>query len=408
MSKFDTPDPQTLFRLPWTAADNAMAWLEPTQKCNITCDACFVDNIGNSEKTLDEIQHELDVMLRLRRCDAMLIAGGEPLTHPQIVDIVRLVRQSGVKPVLVTNAVGLNRALVHELKRAGVHGFTFHVDSHQSRPGWSGKSERELNELRETLAGMLSSEGGLTCAFNTTIFPDTLDAVPDIVRWAVNHSGQVQVLTLICVRTAYRDAPYNYYANGARVDLASTPYVTSNDYGHLTTDDVYGQIRQVLSDFQFCAYLGGTLRPHALKWVIGCRIGTNDRTYGYLGAKGMELVQAAHHASRGRFLALSGPRTTRAGKFTLLLGFFDRSVRKTAGHYFGAVLRNPLLIVRRLHVQSISVVQPVDILPNGEQDTCDGCPNRTYWNERLVPACRIEEYRRFGAPVQTVPKSRQP
>jgi hypothetical protein len=83
---------------------------------------------------------------------------------------------------------------------------------------------------------------------------------------------------------------------------------------------------------------------------------------------------------------------------------FDRVMRRTAGRYLRAVLRRPLEQARPLHLQSISVVQPVDVLPTGECDTCDGCPNATFWDDRLVPACRGEEYRLFGAPVRLVPR----
>jgi len=79
-----------LFRLPWAMADNAMTWLEPTRQCNITCDACFAINDPKSQKSLPQIESELQTMLRLRRCDAMLIAGGEPLVHPDIVEITRI------------------------------------------------------------------------------------------------------------------------------------------------------------------------------------------------------------------------------------------------------------------------------------------------------------------------------
>ena len=48
-----------------------------------------------------------------------------------------MVAAKGLKPVLVTNAVGLTPALLVDLKTAGLFGFTFHVDSHQSRPGWT-------------------------------------------------------------------------------------------------------------------------------------------------------------------------------------------------------------------------------------------------------------------------------
>ena len=99
--------PGSLFRVPWTSSDNAMSWLEPTRRCNITCDACFATNDPESEKPLDRIEREVEAILKLRRSDGMFIAGGEPLTHPGIVDIVRMVAARRLKPILVTNGVGL-------------------------------------------------------------------------------------------------------------------------------------------------------------------------------------------------------------------------------------------------------------------------------------------------------------
>jgi len=401
------PDPSKLFRLPWTASDNAMTWLEPTRRCNITCDACFVENDRNSDKTLEQIRHELEVMLRLRKCDAMLIAGGEPLVHPQIVEIVRLVRDFRVKPVVVTNGVRLDRTLLRELKRAGAHGFTLHVDSHQARPGWLGKSEAELNELRRQFADMIYDERGLTCAFNTTIFPDTLDCVPEIVDWAVRVPDRVQVLTLICVRMANPSDPYDYYVGGTPVDFITTPYVTEREYGDVTTVDIYRRIKQVLPDFEFCAYLGGTVDPQALKWVVGCHVGTRERSLGMMGARSMELLQNGYHAFRRRYLAFSPPRATSSGRSALLLGLIDGRMRRAARGFVAAAFANPTVLLRKLYLQTISVVQPVDILPTGECDRCDGCPNKTFWEDRLVPACRAEEYRKFGAPVRVVPRVEQ-
>ncbi len=70
-------------------------------------------------------------MMRQLRCsDGMFIAGGELLTHEGFAHIVRMVRSHGYKRVLVTNGVGLTLAKTAEMKKAGLFGFTFYVDSH--------------------------------------------------------------------------------------------------------------------------------------------------------------------------------------------------------------------------------------------------------------------------------------
>src|ERR1019366_7762701 len=105
-----------------------------------------------------------------RKTDGVSLAGGDPLVHPGIVEIVSLVAQDDFKPIINTNGLALNKELLLELKRAGAAGFTFHIDSKQPRPHWRGKTEIELNVLRHSFAEMLAEVGGLSCAFNSTVY----------------------------------------------------------------------------------------------------------------------------------------------------------------------------------------------------------------------------------------------
>jgi len=397
-------DTRSLFRMPWTMADNALSWLEPSRKCNIRCDACFARNDPQSEKTVDQIERDLDELLGLRRCDAMLIAGGEPLTHPAILEIIAMVKRRGVKPVLITNGVGLTPEWIREMKRAGLFGFTFHVDSHQARPGWTGKTERELNELRQTFADMVYDAGGMICGFNMTVFPDTLSYVPEIVVWALGNVHKVQSYTLAALRLVGPNAPFEYFAGGRPVTLEDTAYYTRESYADLTSRDILASIRKVIPDFEFCAYLGGTALPHSLKWAVGSRIASRTDGFGQLGPKAMEIIQVGYHLFKGRYMAFGNPKWNGRAKPLFLLGAFDPSSRRAARAFIGKALRHPSLIWKRLFVQSISVVQPTDFLPSGERDNCDGCPNKTIWRGRLVSACLLEEYAKFGAPITAVPR----
>jgi hypothetical protein len=45
---------------------------------------------------------------------------------------------------------------------------------------------------------------------------------------------------------------------------------------------------------------------------------------------------------------------------------------------------------------TLQIIQPVDLMPNGDQSMCDGCPDIPYWKdgqgrEQLVWSCRLEE-----------------
>jgi hypothetical protein len=88
----------------------------------------------------------------------------------------------------------------------------------------------------------------------------------------------------------------------------------------------------------------------------------------------------------------------------LLLSPLDKKVRKIAKNYLGSVFANPLSVFKRLHYQSVMIIQPVDFMPNGGQNMCDGCPDITIYNNELVWSCRMEELKHFGCWVRTVPK----
>jgi len=392
-----------LYRLPWNMSDNAMTWIEPTRSCNITCDACFHFPDPESHKSLAEIHSELKQLLKLRKCDAMLVAGGEPLTHPDITEIIKMVKSFHVKPILMTNGVGLDEKMVRELKKVGLSGITFHVDSHQKRPGWEGKNENELNQLRSEFASMLKKVKGVTCAFNTTIFPDTLEMVPEIVKWAKKNIDKVNILSLIAVRMIHPDDPVDFYVRNKKISIRETPYTSDVKYKNLKSEDIYKQILKVIPGYRFNSFLGGTSRSDSPKWILSTHAGIDDVSFGNLGPETMEFLQVFHHFVTGKYLGYNRPGMNHSGKGTFVFCIFDRNVRRLFKKYTLHLMRKPWLIFKPLYLQSVTIVQPVDILATGETDNCDGCPNKTLWEGRLVSACRLEEYLIYGAPVQTVP-----
>jgi organic radical activating enzyme len=387
------------YRLPWNLTDNSISWLEPTSKCNLYCDGCYRKN-ENSHKSLQTIEEELNVFTRLRKCDGVSIAGGDPLTHPDIIEIVRMVKARGLKPILNTNGLALTKELLAELKKAGVYGFTFHVDSKQSRPGWKNKTEIELNELRYQYASMLAEAGNISCAFNSTVYEDTMQFVPELVKWGQKNIDKVQVMVFILYR-AVNNAKVDFYLGPQKIDMGQFVYneepVERTD---IKAEEIYELIKNEYPDFDSCAYLNGSEKPDSFKWLLSGRLGTKDKIYGYMGKKSMEIIQTFHHLLFDRYLAYSTPKMTRKGKSMLLLGLFDKGLKKT----FFNFIKNPLNLFKRLHYQSVMIIQPVDFLDDGRQSMCDGCPDITVWNGQLVWSCRMEEQLKYGHNIRSFSK----
>ena len=394
------------YRLPWTLPDNAISWLEVTKACNMYCEGCYRENDPKGHKSLDEIKHDLKIFKKFRKTDGISLAGGDPLVHPDVVEIVRLIAQEELKPIINTNGLALNKELLLELKKAGAAGFTFHVDSKQHRPYWKGKNEIELNKLRLHFAEMVAEVGGLSCAFNSTVYGDTLQYVPDIVEWGQKHIDIVHVLVFIAFRAAVLQKEFDYYAGAEKIDMSPIVYSILDEESRLDllSNDIVEVIRTKYPDFEPCAYLNGTEKPNSFKWLLTGRIGTKNRIYGYVGSKFMELAQTFHHFCKGRYLAYTGPGVQSYGKAMLLLSPLDKGMRRVARTYLNTIIRNPLHFLKPLHYQSITIIQPADVLCDGTLSMCDGCPDITVWNDELVWSCRLEEQMKFGCFVRAVPK----
>ena len=397
-------DHRTLYRLPWNLADNAITWLEPTTKCNLYCEGCYRENDPQGHRPLEDVIRELETVRTLRRTDGISIAGGEPLIYPHIVELVRYVAAQGWKPIINSNGHALTPALVRDLAKAGLVGFTMHVDSHQMRPGWKGKSEAELCELRLNLAEMIREHGGgkVACAFNATIYRDTLDDVPMLTRWAQEHMDTVQTMVFILFRSAKAQAGFDCFAGGKPVDVHDLVYQLDHMEQHkdIVAQEVVDKIREIDPAFEPCAYLNGTEDPRSMKWLLTLKVGYPDRILGYLDPKFAEILQSVHHLLFDTYLAYARPTLTNTGQAMLPLALVNRSVRDI----FWKWLREPSRWTECLYVQSVMIIQPCDVYEDGRQNMCDGCPDAILHKGRMVWSCRVDELQKYGTFITCAPR----
>jgi MoaA/NifB/PqqE/SkfB family radical SAM enzyme len=395
------PNHRDLYRLPWSVSDNPIAWLEPTETCNIYCEGCYRANVKDGHKSLAQVREDLEVFRRYRNFDGVSIAGGDPLTHPDVVSIVAMVAQMGYKPILNTNGVALTDALLRDLHAAGVAGFTFHIDSKQNRPGWKGKTEKELNALRLEFAERLAAVGEISCAFNATVYEETLSQVPDVVQWARKHIDIVHVVVFIAFRQAVTgfadDMEFRVGEEVVTFEKLAYGRAKARRRLDITSRDIVAEIRKNIPDFSPCAYLNGTEKADSLKWLLTTYLGTRSEVFGYVGPRFMELAQGLHHARTGRYMAYAPVPTLRHGRRIAAAAWaMDAGVRRAAKRYLLRGLRRPARPFPRLHLQSVMIIQPIDVLDDGRLNMCDACPDLTVHEGQLVWSCRLEELKKLG------------
>jgi hypothetical protein len=394
-----------MYRFPWSGNDNPIGWLEVTDKCNTYCRGCYRINGMQGHKSLEQIKEEIALLKKWRNCDNISIAGGEPLIHPEILDIIAYIRSLKMKPLILTNGIKLenNRSFMVELKKAGAIGFTFHIDSEQNRPHWKGKTEIELFELRQQYADMAHSVGGLFASFGMTVYPGNLYMVPEMVKWANKNIDRVHGLVFIGFRNTVLEGDYDFYANGEKVDLRTSYVADSDAESYLTSTDIYNEIKKNFPHYETSAYMGGSQAYDKMTWLVSAQLGSKGVMYGSIGKKVMELFQVFHHIQHGTYVIYSP--SNRIPKIAFLLGALDKGVREASSNFWKAVRRNPLRLFQPMYVQSIGIIQGPDLMEDGRVDMCESCPDMTVWKGRLVHSCRMDEWRLYGTYITPQPRS---
>jgi uncharacterized radical SAM superfamily Fe-S cluster-containing enzyme len=133
--------------------------VEVTDHCNLECPICIVNNQYSNHISLDDFRKIVDTMVRNEGyCESIALSGGEPTSHPEILELVRIATRPEIgRVVVITNGIrlGKNRKLAQELKKLGAYvglqldGFT--ADTHEKIRGKDLVKEKNaaLAMLRE-------------------------------------------------------------------------------------------------------------------------------------------------------------------------------------------------------------------------------------------------------------------
>ena len=390
-----------LFRFPWSQTDNPGAWIEVTDVCNLSCPGCFRKNNVTGHRLLAEIKKEIDFCSDKLNCSRICISGGEPLLYPDILEVVKYIRTLGLKAIILSNGELLTPELLIRLKNAGLYQLYLHVDSGQNRPGWENKSESALNELRQYYADLIHKTGKIKCGYNLTIRHSNLSEVQDIVEWYRRNISKVNHLSLITYRGIPKLNGYDIYVNGMKTNPHSLEEnFLLPDEINISSTDIHSRLCEYYNDIYPAAYLNGTPDMDTYKYLITINIGTDNKIFGELGAKSVEIYQLLYHVLKGKYDAtIPNP-----GKWIFLLMLFDKRMRKTLKNYLNYLIKNPLRIFNRIYVQALILQQPFEII-KGHVNICEGCINLMPFDGKLINSCRYDEYRLLGGPMSLIKKT---
>ena len=374
------------WRLAWGSAEVPHAVIDILRGCNISCKACY-NSAPPAFKTLRQIEQELERLLELRRLHSIVLLGGEVTLHPQLCEIIHLIREKGVHVELFTNAVLLNDEFAARLKAAGTDLVFVHIEPGQVRPDLPpGSSGSRLRGLLEEKASILARHG-ITAGYSFTAYPEDWEALLQGIQYAV-ESPVIEYLLI----TLYRDMRRMGGIHGSLAEeLRGEPGRPSADP---QKDITLGQVQHVLSErlgllpFAYVPSNRDASERRWLSYLLGCIVREGKPTVcrPILASAFERIFTKVHRLLTGRASFYQRNRPLRIRLHLLL--------NAVSG---GAFLTNMRLLSRgtlgfgRLKCLRLVFQSPAELDGEGRVIHCLDCPDAALRKGRLVPVCLMDQ-----------------
>ncbi|HEY0795865.1 MAG TPA: radical SAM protein [Acidisarcina sp.] len=105
-----------------------MAQIVPNRFCNLSCAYCNEYDKISEGVPVDEMLRRIDQLARLGT-SIITISGGEPLTHPELDQIIARIRHHGCMAGMITNGYFLMPDRIERLNRAGLDHLQISIDN---------------------------------------------------------------------------------------------------------------------------------------------------------------------------------------------------------------------------------------------------------------------------------------
>ena len=168
-----------------------------TTACSLRCTYCMPEEglpvVPTSELlTASEIGRLVGVAVRDLGVKEVRFTGGEPLTRPDLVDIVRESAAAGVLLAVTTNGIGLDRKAA-PLREAGLTRINVSLDT-VDREHFAAVTRRD--RLPAVLRGLdAAHRAGLgPIKINAVALRETLADAPDLLAWAIDHGVRLRFI----------------------------------------------------------------------------------------------------------------------------------------------------------------------------------------------------------------------
>lgn len=158
-----------------------------TNACNCSCPICYMASNANNTffMSVDEAVSRVKAA-KNRKIKSVLLIGGEPTVHPQLIEIIKAIRKLNVKVLIATNGLelGLNQSLAYELKKAGVYSISLQFDTLNRLTLKKIRGHDKLDLKLKAIKNIqkVNLRFGLIC----TVSSYNENEIGDLVKWSLS------------------------------------------------------------------------------------------------------------------------------------------------------------------------------------------------------------------------------
>lgn len=164
--------------------------IEITSRCGLLCKMCpkWVEGKHDArDMSLDDLRK---ISVYLPKVESVILEGwGESLLHPNLIEIIEIVKSKGPKAGFVTSGYGLNEKYILDLLRVGIDFIGFSFSGANSKTHESIRKGSSFEELKGgiVLFRELAKRYGLKIPKMHIVFlllRENIEEAPDMVRLA--------------------------------------------------------------------------------------------------------------------------------------------------------------------------------------------------------------------------------
>jgi organic radical activating enzyme len=183
-----------------------IALLPITNHCNFRCPICYANAGPELQPAFLSLAEAERRALQAKSSGARTISltGGEPTLHPQLPELIRLIRRLGLHVYLVSNGLrlGTETALAATLRRAGLSKVKLQLDSFVPEIHRRLRGNAWIQEKKAAARNIVAA--GLRLGTITTVTKMNLPEIGDIIRFGLSMAPQLNVMVFQAAAPAGR------------------------------------------------------------------------------------------------------------------------------------------------------------------------------------------------------------